>query len=266
MRGACPACGAPDPGFDWVTCPNCSAPAPGAEEEYGRASRRSGSDPSWWEPTGFGSSQARGSGARSRRTVFDDSPNYYEDLRGGGERGGLRFDDDQALFDLPEIDPTEIGDEGEAPKDRTIFDRGGRDAWSDDEESDHTVIVRGGRRGVTGPLVYFVERNGMRAGKVWRVGPTTLIGRRRSDDEDEASIILNDETVSRRHGKVVVEDGEFYYWDLASANGSFHMKADGSRRRILEPHRLSDGDTIDVGEARITFLVVDKERVDEAFE
>jgi hypothetical protein len=263
MRGRCPACGASDPGFDWVTCPNCSAPEPGAEADFAPSSARTGSNPSRWDPTEFGGDRDR---VPRGSPPFDGGSNYYEDLRDAGPPGSnrLRFDSDDALFDLPD---TDFGDEGdEVPKDRTIYDRNGRDSWSDDEISDHTVIVRGGQKGIAGPLVYFVERTGIRAGKVWQVGDSTLIGRRRSDDEDEASVILNDETVSRRHGKVIVEEDEYLYWDLASANGSFLVERDGSRRRILEPHRLSDGDTIDVGEARITFLVVDRAPIGEGLE
>jgi hypothetical protein len=195
--------------------------------------------------------------------VFSPEPNYYEELPNGAGGGGLRFPEEP--FEMP-IDPTEFEPPGEAGRDHTIFDRGDRDDGLDNETSDHTIIVRGGHRGATGPLVYFVERNGMRAGKVWHIGEQTLIGRRESDDEEETSVILNDETVSRRHGKVILEDRQFYYWDLASANGSFVVSRDGSKRRILEPHRLEDGDTIDVGEARLTFLVVDLLPATEVYE
>ena len=47
------------------------------------------------------------------------------------------------------------------------------------------------------------------------------------------------------------------YWDLASANNSYLVGADGSRARILEPRELVDSDRIDLGDARVTFLLVD---------
>ena len=54
------------------------------------------------------------------------------------------------------------------------------------------------------------------------------------------------------------EDGAFRLWDLASGNGSYLVSADGNRKRILEPHVLTDGDTFDLGAVRLTFLEVDR--------
>jgi len=54
-----------------------------------------------------------------------------------------------------------------------------------------------------------------------------------------------------------VEDGRFHFWDLASANHSFVVGRDGTKQRIREPYPLRDGDTIDLGEARLTYLEVD---------
>ena len=134
--------------------------------------------------------------------------------------------------------------------DRTIIDRGGA---RDSEPSDSTIIVRSGRKGVTGPLVYLIERNGMRAGRVHLVGTETSIGR--GADQD---IVVGDETVSKRHAKVRLEDGKFRFWDLASANFSYIVGADGAKTRILEPHTLADGDTLLLGDARLTYIEVDR--------
>jgi hypothetical protein len=140
--------------------------------------------------------------------------------------------------------------------DRTIIDRGGRgnNALGDDDDADGdaTVIIRDGRRGVTGPLVYLVQRNGIRAGRVHLLSEETSIGR--GADQD---IVLADETVSKRHAKIRLEDGRRMFWDLASANHSFITTADGTKTRILEPVELKDGDTVFLGEARLTFLEVD---------
>ena len=73
----------------------------------------------------------------------------------------------------------------------------------------------------------------------------------------ENEITLGDDSVSRRHAKIRVEEGEFVYWDLASANNSYLVGADGSRVRILEPRKLADGDKLDLGDARVTFILVD---------
>jgi len=168
------------------------------------------------------------------RARFRRGGDFYEPVAGGTIRErGLQFD---------------AGDDG----DRTIIDRG--PSGYDEPEDDSTVIIRDGKRGIQGPLVYFVERNGIRSGKVHLVGDETALGRGPDND-----IVIANDTVSKRHGKVRAEDGEFFYWDLASANFSFLVAKDGSRKRILEPHPLKDGDTIDLGDARLTFIEVDRE-------
>jgi pSer/pThr/pTyr-binding forkhead associated (FHA) protein len=128
-----------------------------------------------------------------------------------------------------------------------------------DVPDDATVIVRAGRRGVTGPLAYLVERSGVRAGKVHLLRTETNIGRGPDND-----VTLGDDSVSRRHAKIRLEDGKFMYWDLASANFSFLVAADGSRARILEPRSLADGDKIDLGDARVVFVLVDAGEVNDA--
>ena len=62
--------------------------------------------------------------------------------------------------------------------------------------------------------------------------------------------------MSKHHAKVRLEEDGFVYWDLASTNFSHLIGPDGSRSRILEPHRLSDGDTVELGDARLTFILV----------
>jgi pSer/pThr/pTyr-binding forkhead associated (FHA) protein len=131
--------------------------------------------------------------------------------------------------------------------DHTVIERQRHDA-----PDDATVIVRAGKRGVTGPLAYLVERSGVRAGKVHLLRTETNIGRGPEND-----ITIGDDSVSRRHAKIRLEDGTFVYWDLASANNSYLVGADGSRARILEPRKLVDGDRIDLGDARVTFVLVD---------
>ncbi|MCC6265926.1 MAG: FHA domain-containing protein [Dehalococcoidia bacterium] len=137
--------------------------------------------------------------------------------------------------------------------DSTIIDRGGRIGPTDEDSAESTVIVRGGRKGIAGPLVYLVQRNGIRAGRVHLLTEEASIGR--GSDQD---VILSDETVSKRHAKIRVEDGRYLFWDLASANHSYVLQPDGTRTRILEPHELKDGDNIVLGEARLTYLEVDR--------
>jgi hypothetical protein len=141
-----------------------------------------------------------------------------------------------------------------AMDDRTIIDRGGsREGGSDEAPGDSTVIVRDGRKGATGPLIYLVQRNGIRAGRIHLLGDETSIGR--GPDQD---IVLADETVSKRHAKIRREEGRMMFWDLASANHSYTVSPDGTRTRVLEPRELQDGDTLLLGEARVTYLEVDR--------
>src|ERR1035437_1263864 len=131
--------------------------------------------------------------------------------------------------------------------DHTVIER-----HHNDVPDDATVIVRSGKRGVTGPLAYLIERSGVRAGKVHLLRAETAVGRGSEND-----IVLGDDSVSRRHAKIRLEEGTFVFWDLASANFSYLVGADGSRARILEPRKLVDGDKLDLGDARVSFIMVD---------
>ena len=235
MTGPCSRCGN-DPGFDWAICPGCGLRADAATDAPAGSTDR-------WDPTIIESP------VRPERARFGDRQDFYQPVsppRGGGP---LRFDSpndaDKTVMDRG-YDRASAG----AMDDRTIIDRG---RSTDVEEYDSTIIVRNGRKGVTGPLVYLIERNGMRAGRVHLVGQDTAIGR--GPDQD---IVLSDETVSKRHAKVRLEEGTFRFWDLASANFSYVVGPDGTKARILEPHPLTDGDTLLLGEARLTYIEVDR--------
>jgi pSer/pThr/pTyr-binding forkhead associated (FHA) protein len=89
--------------------------------------------------------------------------------------------------------------------------------------------------------------NGPRRGKLYRIKRQGLtIGR--AEDND---IILEDETVSRHHARLLVEMGigrpQVYIQDLASVNG---VLVNGERvvRRLLE-----DEDRIAIGETLFAF-------------
>ena len=69
------------------------------------------------------------------------------------------------------------------------------------------------------------------------------IGRRPDSD-----IFLDDVTVSRDHALLVRRNGEFYLDDLGSLNGTY------VNRRRIESHRLADGDELQVGKYKLTFL------------
>jgi hypothetical protein len=172
----------------------------------------------------------------TRKPRFDRGREFYEAI--DETRGGA----------------TMAGGEDQAAGDHTIVERP-----SGGETDDATVIVRSGRRGISGPLAYLVERSGVRAGKVHLLRRETTIGRAEEND-----VALGDDSVSRRHAKIRLEEGKFVFWDLASTNYSRLVGADGSRTRILEPRPLEDGDTIDLGDMRVTFILVDQEGEDDA--
>jgi hypothetical protein len=228
MSRFCPYCGN-DAGADFARCPTCgsemtSKPDQGAQPA---PAAPTGAD---WEKTVVEPAPPRPDAGRRAR--FDRGREFYESV--DETRNETR--NDTAVFGQ-----TVAGD-------HTVIERHRQDA-----PDDATVIIRsGGRRGVTGPLAYLVERNGVRAGTVHLLRTETGIGR-----GPDSEITLGDDSVSRRHAKIRVEEGEFIFWDLASANNSYLVGADGSRTRILEPRKLVDGDKLDLGDARVTFILVD---------
>ena len=72
----------------------------------------------------------------------------------------------------------------------------------------------------------------------------TTVGR-----EDINDIALPDSEVSRRHARIVMEDGVYTLEDLGSTNGTF---IDG--QRIQNPVQLRHGMTIDFGEKASFYL------------
>jgi pSer/pThr/pTyr-binding forkhead associated (FHA) protein len=96
-------------------------------------------------------------------------------------------------------------------------------------EKGAALVIRsgGGRVGESFPL----ERDRM------------TIGRRPDSD-----VFLDDVTVSRDHTLLVRRNGDFYLDDLGSLNGTY------VNRRRIESHRLADGDELQVGKYKLTFL------------
>lgn len=94
-----------------------------------------------------------------------------------------------------------------------------------------------------GPVL--VIRSG--GGRVGESFPLTsdrmTIGRRPDSD-----IFLDDVTVSRDHALLVRRGGDLYLDDLGSLNGSY------VNRRRIESHRLEDGDELQIGKYKLTFL------------
>ena len=61
-------------------------------------------------------------------------------------------------------------------------------------------------------------------------------------------MFLDDVTVSRDHALIVRRSGEYHLDDLGSLNGTY------VNRRRIESHRLSDGDEIQVGKYKLSYL------------
>jgi len=69
------------------------------------------------------------------------------------------------------------------------------------------------------------------------------IGRR-----PDSAVFLDDVTVSRDHALIVRRGGDWHLDDLGSLNGTY------VNRHRIETHRLGDGDELQVGKYKLTFL------------
>jgi FHA domain-containing protein/zinc ribbon protein len=97
--------------------------------------------------------------------------------------------------------------------------------------------------GVDGPALV-VRSGGGRAGETFvPQGDRTTIGR-----SPDCPVFLDDVTVSRRHAVLVEREGRWFVEDLGSLNGTF------VNRRRVESSELSDGDELQIGKYRLTFL------------
>ena len=97
--------------------------------------------------------------------------------------------------------------------------------------------------GLEGPALV-VRSGGGRAGESFRpTGERTRIGR-----SPDCEIFLDDVTVSRNHAVLIARDGTFVVEDQGSLNGTF------VNRRRIESASLEEGDELQVGKYRMTFI------------
>lgn len=89
-----------------------------------------------------------------------------------------------------------------------------------------------------------VRAGGGREGESFALdGDRMAIGRR-----PESEIFLDDVTVSRDHALIVRRGGDHHLDDLGSLNGTY------VNRRRIDSHHLEDGDEIQIGKYKLTFL------------
>jgi FHA domain len=89
-----------------------------------------------------------------------------------------------------------------------------------------------------------IRSGGGRAGESFTIeGDRMAIGR-----TPDASVFLDDVTVSRNHALLVERQDGHYIDDLGSLNGTY------VNRRRIESHRLEDGDEIQIGKYKLSYL------------
>jgi len=89
-----------------------------------------------------------------------------------------------------------------------------------------------------------IRAGGGRAGESFSIDADRVsIGR-----SPDAGVFLDDVTVSRNHALLVRRRDGLYIDDLGSLNGTY------VNRRRIESHRLADGDEIQVGKYKLSYL------------
>jgi pSer/pThr/pTyr-binding forkhead associated (FHA) protein len=123
----------------------------------------------------------------------------------------------------------------DAPGDETTL------AFTPEDEAEATATLED--VGIKGPALV-VRSGGGRAGETFHPsGERTRIGR-----SPDCDIFLDDVTVSRTHAVLIDQGGSFFIQDEGSLNGTF------LNRRRIESAPLEDGDELQVGKYRLTFL------------
>jgi hypothetical protein len=89
-----------------------------------------------------------------------------------------------------------------------------------------------------------IRAGGGRVGESFALqGDRVTIGRR-----PDSAVFLDDVTVSRDHALIVRRGGDWHLDDLGSLNGTY------VNRHRIETHHLQDGDELQVGKYKLTFL------------
>jgi pSer/pThr/pTyr-binding forkhead associated (FHA) protein len=92
--------------------------------------------------------------------------------------------------------------------------------------------------------VLVIRAGGGRSGESFTIDDDRMsIGR-----TPDASLFLDDVTVSRNHALLVRRRAGLYIDDLGSLNGTY------VNRRRIESHQLADGDEIQIGKYKLSYL------------
>jgi pSer/pThr/pTyr-binding forkhead associated (FHA) protein len=114
--------------------------------------------------------------------------------------------------------------------------------FTPEEETDDDSLSLGDIR-IEGPALV-VRAGGGRAGETFPLeGDRVVVGR-----SPECEIFLDDVTVSRRHARISRDADGFMIEDEGSLNGTY------VNRRRVENAKLEDGDEVQIGKYRLTFL------------
>jgi pSer/pThr/pTyr-binding forkhead associated (FHA) protein len=89
-----------------------------------------------------------------------------------------------------------------------------------------------------------IRSGGGRAGETFPLGLERMTVGRRPDSD----VFLDDVTVSRDHAVIVQRGDDYFLDDCGSLNGTY------VNRRRIESHRLADGDELQIGKYKLTFL------------
>ncbi len=108
------------------------------------------------------------------------------------------------------------------------------------EEADEDLSLP---EGIGGPALV-VRSGGGRAGETFALDRDKILVGRSPDCE----IFLDDVTVSRKHAVLVRNADTFTISDEGSLNGTF------VNRRRIDSAQLEDGDEVQIGKYRLTFL------------
>ena len=112
------------------------------------------------------------------------------------------------------------------------------------EEGDDEAGAQLEDLGLKGPAL-IVRSGGGRSGETFHPeGERTTIGR-----SPDCEIFLDDVTVSRKHAVLAQRDGRWTVEDQGSLNGTF------VNRKRVESAELDDGDELQIGKYRLTFLL-----------